>query len=273
VRASLGLSNTNPPVVGVILGSGLGPFADEVDACRSVPTSELPHVPASTVAGHAGRLVSGSIAGVPALVLQGRVHEYEGYSFEEITTGVRVMAALGVRGLVLTNAAGSVRRELSPGSILLVRDHVRVGFEPVLRIGRHPALGKGDVSGRVTVPATGEAIYSERLLASAREAGRILGIALEEGRLVYSRGPTYETAAEVRWYRWLGGHAACMSTVSEAIVGRLLGCEVVALSCITNYGTGLSRNPLTHDEVTDIANQVSGDFRRLLKETIRRAYG
>jgi purine-nucleoside phosphorylase len=271
-RASLALADGKPPVVGVILGSGLGPFADELEEARSIPTAELPHFPTSTVAGHAGRLVAGSVGGVRALVLKGRVHEYEGYSFGEITTGVRVMAALGVRGLFLTNAAGSVRRELSPGSILLVRDHVRPGFDAVLRSARSRELAEGVAFGRATTPGVETGPYSERLQAITREAARELRIGLEEGRLVYSRGPSYETAAEVRWYRWMGGHAACMSTVSEAIAGRLLGCEVVALSCITNYGTGLSRSELTHDEVTTIANQVSGDFRRLLTETIRRAY-
>lgn len=260
-----------PPRVGIVLGSGLGPFADEIDRAESVATTSLPGFPSSTVPGHAGRLVAGEIAGVPVVVLKGRVHEYEGYDVGETTTGVQLMEALGVRGVFLTNAAGSVRADLHPGSLLLVRDHLRLGLEPIARAARTAGLATPRAGGRAHAHVLG-AVHSERLREAAREAARALHLALPEGRLVYSRGPSYETAAEVRMYRWLGGHAACMSTVPEALVAHLLGLEVLVVSCITNYGTGLAPKALAHDEVTEVAGQVSAKFRRLLREIVRRAY-
>jgi purine-nucleoside phosphorylase len=227
----------------------------------------------STVAGHAGRLVAGYVADVPVVVLQGRVHGYEGYSPLEVTWAVRVMAGLGARGLFLTNAAGAMTTALRPGDLMLVRDHVNLSFSrlvpPADLLERVPRTRGGAGEG---ADPFGGGVYAERLGDCAREAACTLGLALREGVLVLGRGPTYETPAEVALYR-RAGDAACMSTVPEAIAGRLLGLEVLALSCISNLGTGLSPSPLTHDEVTTIAAEVSGRFRALLTETIRRAYG
>ncbi len=273
VRDALGLSDEAEPRAGVVLGSGLGPFADALDDARAVPTDALPHVPVSTVAGHAGRVVAGRVEGVPVVVLQGRVHRYEGYDAGAVTHMVRVMAALGVRGVVLTNAAGAMRSDLTPGSLMLVADHISLGLTPTIAGGDVASLvpaGRGGARGDAL---GGDWLYSPRLRAAAHEAAAATGIALREGCLVFGRGPSYETPAEVRLYRWLGGDAACMSTVPEAIAARLSGPEVLAISCISNLGTGLSPHKLTHDEVTEIAGKVSASFRRLLTETVRRAYG
>jgi len=278
--AALGIDPDAPeaPRVGIVLGSGLGPFADGLEDARSVATTDLPHFPASTVAGHAGHLVTGRVSGVPVIVQKGRVHGYEGYPSRSITHALRVLARMGIRSLLLTNAAGAMRSDLRPGSLMLVRDHVNLSFQKLVddvdardlvpreRGGGRAAAGPG-------IDPEGSWIYSDRLAASAREAARHLGIRLEEGTLSFGRGPSYETPAEVRLYRKVGGDAACMSTVPEAVVARLLGLEVMAMSCISNLGTGLSATPLTHDEVTEIADQVSGTFRRLLTETVRRAFG
>lgn len=266
------------PRVGIVLGSGLGPFADGLDDARSVATAELPHFPVSTVAGHAGRLVVGRVAGVRVLVQQGRVHGYEGYPMRTVTHAVRLLARLGVRSLLLTNAAGAMRSDLLPGSLLLVRDHVNLSFRPLLD-GRDVAElvppARASAAARLDPGREegGSWVYSDRLADTIREAARGLGVPLAEGCLVYGRGPSYETPSEVRLYREVGGDAACMSTVPEAVVARLLGLEVAAISCISNLGTGLSQTPLTHAEVTEIAHQVSGTFRRLLTETVRRAFG
>lgn len=261
------------PLCGLVLGSGLGGFADTLEDARSVSTGALPHFPASTVTGHAGRLVGGRIAGVPVVVLQGRVHGYEGYPVAMVTWAVRVMAGLGARGLFLTNAAGAMTTALRPGDLMLVRDHVNLSFQRLATtadLRERVPIGRG---GLASVPDPLVAgVYDERLASCARQAALDVGVPLREGVLVFGRGPAYETPMEVSLYR-RAGDAACMSTVPEAIAGRLLGLDVLALSCIANLGTGLSATPLSHDEVTEIAGAVSGRFTALVTETVRRAYG
>jgi len=219
-------------------------------------------------------MVAGHMDGVEVLLLQGRVHGYEGYGLAEVTHAVRVMAELGVGGLLLTNAAGAMTTALRPGDLMLVRDHVNLTFRSLAtpedvrsRVGPRRGGGATDGDG-----PEGD-VYSPRVAGHVRAAAGNVGIALRDGVLGYGLGPSYETSAEVRMYRSLGAHAACMSTVPEAVVARLLGLEVSAVSCITNLGTGLSAAPLSHEEVTEIADQVADPFQRLIRETVRRAFG
>lgn len=257
------------PAAAIVLGSGLGDFVAQLTGATSVSTAELPGFPASTVAGHAGRLWGGRLGEVPVCVLQGRVHGYEGYALAAVTHAVRVMRALGARTLCLTNAAGAMTRAFRPGDFMLVTDHVNLSAHP---FGFLPELRELLPSRRFDyLRALPGDVYSPRLADCARAAASSLGIPLREGVLVYGRGPTYETRAEVSVYRTVGGHAACMSTVPEALVARLVGFEVMAISCISNLGTGLSTEKLRHADVTDIANRVAGPFRRLLAEVVRRS--
>jgi purine-nucleoside phosphorylase len=257
--------------VGVVLGSGLGAFADAIRGARAVSTADVPGFPASTVPGHAGRLVGGALRGVPVLAFQGRVHGYEGYSEAAVTFGIGVLAVMGARGVILTNAAGAVDPALRRGDLMLVNDHLNLSFRRSTLLARETSnvdgRRAGETKGRPAV------VYSERLAHVARLAARDLGIRLREGNLVYGRGPSYETAAEVRMYRKLGGHAACMSTVPEAVAAHDLGLEVLAISCISNLGTGLAREPLRHDDVTEAAAAAGGPFAALLEAIIERAYG
>ncbi len=269
IKRELGIE----PVAGIVLGSGLGPFADALDDARAISTEYVPHFPVSGVPGHAGRLVAGFVKGVPVLAQQGRVHGYEGYPLRQITHGVRVMGALGANGVIITNAAGSAHPGYGPGEFMLVRDHLDLAFR-TLAVPEDLAdcvpRARGGSADAADPLARG--VYSRRLAEIAIAAARDLGIGLREGCLVYGRGPSYETAAEIRMIRRIGGHAACMSSVPEAVTAALLGLEVLAVSCITNLGTGLSSHALSHEEVTTMTARVADAFQRLLSEIVWRAY-
>jgi len=260
----------------VVLGSGLGAFADTLDDARGISTEDIPYFPVSGVSGHAGRLVAGYHEGVPVVVQQGRVHGYEGYGLEEVTHGVRVIRALGADAVILTNAAGSTHTDIRPGDFMLVRSHLNMSFRSLALPEDSCAEAGPDGADRSVADgrarSVGHEIYSRRLCEIAESTARELGIRLREGCLVFGRGPSYETAAEVRMYRAIGGHAACMSTVPEAVAAGLAGLEVLAISCISNLGTGLSAGRLSHDEVTEMAGRVAASFETLIKEIIRRAY-
>jgi len=245
------------PHVAITLGSGLGGVIDTLTDAVRIPTGELPHWPRSTVTGHAGRLALAHWRGVPVVALSGRSHRYEGYSLDRVTFGVRVMHALGARTQVFTNAVGAIHPEFEPGDLMVATDHINF-------IGKRGLLTTDEL--RARGPARRYASpHSERLRAALIEAADRAGILLRRGTLLGSHGPTYETSAEVQMARVLGADAVCMSTVHEVTVAAELGCEAVSLSCVTNRATGLSAVPLTHAEVTEVADRVASRLRTLLE--------
>ncbi|MCB2197778.1 purine-nucleoside phosphorylase [bacterium] len=246
------------PRLGLILGSGLGSFADEVSNPVVIPTGEIPGYPVSTVPGHAGRLVFGRIDDVPVVVVQGRVHFYEGYPMEQVVMPARLVAALGVTVLVVTNASGAMGDHLDPGDLMSITDHINM-------MGTNPLIGQ--TWGFDRFPDMSMAYHPElrkRLHAVAEQEG----IKLKEGVLGGFMGPTYETSAEVRFLKSIGADAACMSTIPEVIASARLKLPVVGVSCITNKATGISPTPLTHEEVTETAAKVEMKFRRLLRAAV-----
>jgi purine-nucleoside phosphorylase len=246
------------PRIALVLGSGLGGFADRVEEARTLPTSEIPGYPRSTVAGHAGRLVAGRVEGVEVLVMQGRVHFYEGYPMEQVVLPVRLAAALGAEALVLTNAAGGVGEELAPGDLMAITDHVNL-------MGTNPLIGQS--WGFDRFPDMSRA-WDPDLTAALRGAAEAESIELKRGVLGAWTGPTYETASEVKLLRQIGVDAACMSTVPEAIAAARLRLRTCGVSCITNYATGVTDQPLSHDEVQETADRVAETFQRLLTAAI-----
>jgi len=245
------------PRVALTLGSGLGGVVDAVGEATIFPTQELPHWPRSTVPGHAGRLALGTWCGVPVVALSGRSHRYEGYSLDKITFAVRVMAALGARVHIFTNAVGAIREDLRPADVVLATGHLNF-------IGKRGLLTPDELRERDGARPVAEP-YSPRLRSGLLAAAKLAGVPLHEGVLMGGHGPTYETAAEVRMARTLGADVACMSTVHEVTLAAQLGCEAASLSCVTNRATGLSDTPLTHAEVTVVADQVAVKLRAILE--------
>jgi len=251
------------PGVGIVLGSGLGAAADAVADPVIVPYQEIPHFPQSTVEGHSGRMVAGLLGGAPVIVMQGRVHSYEGYSPREVTFPMRVLGALGVRAVVLTNAAGGIQAGYKVGQLVLLADHINVmGWNPLngpneSRFGAMPGAGLRffDMT---------EA-YSKALRAMAVDAASEEGFALEEGVYLATPGPSFETPAEVRAFRTLGATLVGMSTVPETIVARHMGIEVLGISCVTNLAAGLGATPLNHEEVQETGRIVERRLAELLK--------
>ena len=242
------------PEWGIVLGSGLGSLVDEVDAILSVPYEEIPGLPVSTVSGHAGRFVFGRLAGKRVLVAQGRVHLYEGRTAEEVTAAVRFMDALGVKKLVLTNAAGSLRADFAPGTWMLLSDHLNL-------TGTSPLLGGPNFVDM-------SAAYSAELRAHFSRLAAEEKIVLHEGVYAGLPGPQYETPAEVRMLRTLGADAVGMSTVLETIQARALGMEVAAFSCLTNMAAGLSPGVLDHREVLATGRASAAQLVRLLARAL-----
>ena len=249
------------PRVAVILGSGLGDFADTLTQATAIPYQEIPHFPVSTVPGHKGRLVTGLVGGRPVMIMQGRFHFYEGYSMKEVTFPVRVMKALGIETLILSNAAGGLNPAFVPGDIMLIRDHIN--FFP-----EHPLRGRNDDRLGLRFPDMGD-VYTPRLQELARSIARDKAIKLQEGIYVGSQGPTFETPAEYRMFRLLGADATGMSTVPEAIVAHHGGMEVFALSVITNC-PGEVVAEVTHQEVQEVALRAQAAMTALVSELIVR---
>ena len=250
------------PGIAIILGSGLGEFAEQFTDPDIIPAADLPGYPVSTVPGHKGRLVFGKLDGVDILALQGRVHYYEGHPMTTVTLPVRVVHALGIRVLIVTNASGGISTKLKPGDLMLIDDHVNlmgttplIGWTPTDEVNRFVDMGYA---------------YSPELNRLAETVALELGIPLKRGVLGALTGPSYETPAEVRMQAKLGCDAACMSTVPEVIVAKSLGMTVMGISCITNQAAGLSENPLNHEEVQEIAAKVAPLFKKLLKTIIIR---
>jgi purine-nucleoside phosphorylase len=244
------------PQVGCVLGSGLGALADACTPLASLPFGDIPHLAVPSVEGHQGRLVLGTMAGVPLALLQGRLHLYEGYSAAEAAFPVRLLCWLGVRSLLLTNAAGAIRQDLRPGDLLLVTDHLNLS-------GSHPLVGPNDERVGPRFPDMSHA-YSQSLGALLKACATQLAIPLKEGVYAMVRGPSYETPAEVRMLRTLGADCVGMSTVPEVLVAAQQGVPVVALSCIANLAAGLSRTPLTHADVQATSGGAVATLARLL---------
>lgn len=249
------------PKIGLILGSGLGVLADEIEEAVRTPYEQIPDFPVSTVEGHAGQLVFGKLSEVPVVAMQGRFHYYEGYQFEQVTFPVRVMKELGVEILVVTNAAGGVNEQFSPGDLMLINDHIN-------NMGSNPLIGKNDSRLGVRFPDMSEA-YSKELIEKAKAVASRLNIPLQEGVYVGNTGPTYETPAEVRMLRTLGGDAVGMSTVPEVIVARHSGLEVLGISCISNMAAGILDQPLNHEEVIETTERVKESFLRFVKAMVK----
>jgi purine-nucleoside phosphorylase len=251
---------TVAPKIAIILGSGLGSFAERLHAAVDVPYSEIPHFPRSTVEGHSGRFLFGEVDGVFVAVMQGRVHAYEGYSPQQVTFPIRVLGLLGTKIAIVTNAAGAIRAELKPGQLVAIADHINL-------TGQNPLIGQNDARfGQRFFDMTNA--YSKRLRCYADSVAHLLGIALPEGIYVGLSGPSYETPAEIRAFRALGADLVGMSTVHEVIVARHMGMEVLGISCVTNMAAGILDQPLNHQEVMETGERVKHDFSRLLADTI-----
>jgi purine-nucleoside phosphorylase len=250
------------PSVAIVLGSGLGDFAEALRDAVTIPYGDIPHWPASAVVGHAGKLVIGSIAGRRVAALSGRAHFYEGHPMTVVAFATRVMGLLGVRTLVLTNAAGGINLGFKPGTLMVIDDHINL-------MGTNPLVGSNDDRFGPRFPDMTEA-YSKRLRQIADEAARSRQVAVAHGVYVAVHGPSYETPAEIRYLRTIGADAVGMSTVPEAIVANHMGMEVLGISCITNPAAGVLPQPLVHDEVMAVARRVRGEFSALLEAILER---
>jgi len=250
------------PRVGLVLGSGLGGFAAELEQRVEIPYAEIPHWPVSTAEGHAGRLIFGRLEGVNLAVMAGRVHLYEGYRADQVVFGVRVLGRLGVRTLVLTNAAGGINPAFSRGGLVLISDHINLQ-------GANPLAGPNDETLGPRFPDMTEA-YSAELRRIAHEAARELGIVLQEGVYAAVLGPSYETPAEIRFLRGIGADLVGMSTVPEVIAANHMGLRVLAISCVTNMAAGLAPGRLTHHEVLETGAMVRQTLAQLLKALLPR---
>jgi purine-nucleoside phosphorylase len=240
------------PAVGLVLGSGLGSVVDAIKADISIPYSEIPHAPVSSVVGHSGKFVIGHVGDVPVAVMQGRVHYYEGYTMDEVLFLPRVLARLGARKMIVTNAAGGVNTDFDAGDLMLISDHVNL-------FGVNPLRGANIDELGVRFPDLSDA-YSSRLRKIAHEIAKEQGIDLKEGVYFGLSGPTYETPAEIRMYRLLGADAIGMSTVPEVIAFNHMGVEVIGISCITNMAAGVLQQKLTHTEVMETTARVQQTF-------------
>jgi purine-nucleoside phosphorylase len=250
------------PTIAVVLGSGLGEFASSLAGAWSVSYADIPHFPAAGVVGHEGRLAIGTAGGRRIAALAGRAHFYEGHDLRTVTFATRLLGMLGVKQLLLTNAAGGVNTAFEPGTLMAIDDHLNL-------MGSNPLIGPNDERFGVRFPDMSE-VYSKRLRAIADASAKELGLALAHGIYAACHGPSYETPAEIRYLRLIGADAVGMSTVPEAIVARHMGMEVLGLSCITNLAAGVLPQPLNHDEVLETAKRVRGRFMALLNSIVSR---
>jgi purine-nucleoside phosphorylase len=245
------------PPIGIVLGSGLGDFANALGGTVSVPYDQLPHWPASRVVGHEGKLVVGTARGRTIAALAGRCHFYEGHDLRTVTFAVRTLGLLGVKTLILTNAAGGVNTGFSQGALMVIDDHLNL-------MGNNPLVGANDDRFGPRFPDMTE-VYSSRLRGIADRAGAAIGLLLPHGVYAGLMGPSYETPAEIRYLRTIGADAVGMSTVPEAIVARHMGMDVLGISCITNMAAGVLPQPLDHAEVMKTARRIRGQFIALLE--------
>lgn len=255
-------TGTPAPAVAVVLGSGLGDFADTLSDAITIPYSDLPYWPVSNVVGHSGRLVIGTTGGRRVAALAGRVHLYEGHDVRDVVFAARVMASLGVGRLVLTNAAGGVNVGFSPGDLMIIDDHINL-------LGANPLTGDNDERLGPRFPDM-TTVYSPRLRTLTAETAAARGVGVQRGVYAALPGPSYETPAEIRYLRAIGADAVGMSTVPEAIAARHMGVEVLGISCISNMAAGILPQPLNHEEVLETARRVRGAFVTLLEGIIER---
>lgn len=251
-----------PPEAAIVLGSGLGEFTRAVQDAVACAYADVPNWPASAVVGHAGRLVVGSIAGRRVAALSGRAHFYEGHDMRTVTFGIRALGVYGVPRVILTNAAGGINTSLTPGTLMVIEDHINL-------MGSNPLIGPNEDRFGVRFPDMTE-IYSVRLRELAHEVAGGLGVRLGLGVYAAVHGPSYETPAEIRFLRTIGADAVGMSTVPEAIVARHMGMEVLGISCITNAAAGVLPRPLVHDEVMEVAHRVRETFSAVLEGIVER---
>ncbi len=248
------------PKVAVVLGSGLGAFADELDEADAIAYKEISGFAQATVEGHAGRLVVGKTGAVAIAAMQGRFHFYEGYSLDEVTFPIRVLSMLGANTLILTNAAGSLNTELTPGSLMVISDHINL-------MGVNPLIGPNDDHFGPRFPDL-TATYDPDLQNLVIEEAKAMGIDMRRGVYAALTGPSYETPAEIHMVRTLGADAVGMSTVPEAIVARHMNMQIIGISCITNLAAGVSNRPIDHSQVMEIGQRVRGEFTELLRRVI-----
>ena len=261
--AQLILSRTSlRPKIGLVLGSGLGAFADSLTDAARVPYAEIPSFPQSTAIGHAGRMVVGNAGSVAVAAMQGRVHLYEGYSAPEITFPIRVFARMGIRAVILTNAAGGMNLSYSQGALVLIRDHINLQ-------GTNPLIGHNDNRFGPRFPDMTRA-HDPQYRAIAKEEARNLNLILEEGIYAALPGPSYETPAEIDYLRRIGADLVGMSTVAEVIAARHMGMKVLAISCVTNMAAGILDQPLSHSEVMETGERVKSTFEALLRAVLPR---
>ncbi|EOT38503.1 purine-nucleoside phosphorylase [Enterococcus columbae] len=244
---------------GLILGSGLGELAEEIEDKIVIPYAEIPHFPVSTVVGHAGQLVYGTLAGKKVLAMQGRFHFYEGHSMQVVTYPVRVMSALKAHSLIVTNACGGVNEAFAPGDLMLITDHINF-------MGTNPLIGKNEDEIGPRFPDMSQAYHLDYRNV-AKQVAEEKGLHLKEGVYMGFTGPTYETPAEIRFARTIGADAVGMSTVPEVIVAVHSGLKVLGISCITNLAAGMQAN-LNHEEVVETTERVKAEFKALVKETL-----
>lgn len=243
------------PEIGIVLGSGLGDLADKY--CDiAIPYSNIPHFAKSTVQGHKGQLVFADINGRKVVMMQGRNHFYEGHSMGDVTYPIKVMKKLGVKTLILTNAAGAVNKSFRPADLMVITDHINF-------MGTNPLIGRNDENFGVRFPDMSE-VYSKNLIKIVDAAGRLLKLDLKHGVYMATTGPSYETPAEIKMARFMGADAIGMSTVPEAIVANYCGIEVIGISCISNYATGVSTKKLSHEEVIETTDKVKAKFKELV---------
>lgn len=248
------------PRIGVVLGSGLGAFADDLLDAARIPYANIPFFPRSTAIGHAGQMVIGRTGGIPIAAMQGRVHLYEGYSAQEVAFPIRVFGGLGIRAVILTNAAGGINQEYQQGALVVISDHINLQ-------GTNPLVGPNEERFGARFPDMTQA-YSRTYRDMALQSARKMGKTLHQGVYAGLLGPSYETPAEIRYLRTIGADLVGMSTIPEVVAARHMGLNVLAISCVTNMAAGILDQALNHQEVLETAERVKGDFIALLQAVI-----
>lgn len=252
--------STNP-TIGLILGSGLGELADQIENPVKISYTDIPHFPTSTVAGHKGQLVMGTLEGQDVIAMQGRFHYYEGYSMEQVTFPVRVMKQLGVESMIVTNAAGGINKTFKPGDLMIITDHIN-------QMGTNPLIGPNNDQLGVRFPDMSQ-IYDREYIEYAAGCAEEIGLHVKKGIYVGNTGPVYETPAEVNMLRTLGADAVGMSTVPEVTVAGHAGIRVLGVSCISNMAAGILDQPLSHEEVIETTEKVKETFLKFIKKIMR----
>ena len=250
------------PKIALVLGSGLGGYADAIDIERTVAYTEIEGFPVSTVPGHTGRFVFGNVCNIPVVIMQGRVHYYEGYPISDVVMPIRLMGLLGAETLFLTNAVGSINKSFSAGEFMLIRDHILYGVPS-------PLIGPNIEELGTRFPDMSE-VYNVSLREKIKAAAQNLDIILHEGVYLQTSGPNFETPAEIRAYGFLGADVVGMSTACEAVAANHMGMRVCGISCISNLAAGISKTPLTHEEVQETADKAAPRFKALVTEAITR---